>query len=371
MPRKNKLIMICSWLLFLLSSVRVNGQLLQDSTVLKLVKVDVDLIYNSKFDNARENYGHIVEFYPNHPIVYLMRGIMTYWENYPMLHTSPLHTSFEADMHECIRLSEKNTNPDYEAEYLLADLCARGMLLMFYADNDLIMEVTPLTISTYKYLRRAFDFTSACSDLYYFTGVYKYYREAYPKIYPVYKSLAFLFPHGDIETGLKELQNASLNSIVMGAESFYLLTWIYLGYENLPMESMFASKTLHEKYPGNLLYFDTYLRNLMIVKKYDEAEKLISASTGEEVNTFFQAQLIILRGILQEKKYHNYKLAQQYYNEGISEISLFGSYGNEYAAYAYFGLSRISEDDGDKHTRKTFRKEALKLADFKKINFDK
>jgi len=100
-------------------------------------------------------------------------------------------------MRQCIRLAETNNNPAYEAEYLLANLCARGMLLMFYAENDLIMEVIPLTISAYKYLRRAFDFASICTDLYYFTGVYNYYREAYPEAHPVYKTLAFLFPKGN------------------------------------------------------------------------------------------------------------------------------------------------------------------------------
>ena len=78
-----------------------------------------------------------------------------------------------------------------------------------------------------------------------------------------------------------------------------------------------------------------------------------------------------MKGILQEKRYLDNKLAQQYYYKGINDISIFGRYGNEYAAYAYFGLSRISEDNGEKHTRKIYRKEALKLADFKKINFDK
>ena len=40
-----------------------------------------------------------------------------------------------------INLSEKNDNPVYDADYLLSNLCARGMLLMFYADNDLAIEV--------------------------------------------------------------------------------------------------------------------------------------------------------------------------------------------------------------------------------------
>jgi hypothetical protein len=107
------------------------------------------------------------------------------------------------------------------------------------------------------------------------------------------------------------------------------------------------------------------------MKKYDEAEKLILPASEEYGNKFYQAQLLILKGILQEKKYHDNKMAQEYYNKGINEISLFGRYGNEFAAYAYFGLSRISEANGEKQTRKTYRREAMKLADFKKYNFDK
>ena len=354
-----------------LGSVQVSSQLLQDSTALNLAKEDIDYIYNLQFNEAREVYPKIVNLYPSHPIVLLLKGIMTYWENYPMLHTNPSHVSFEEDMRQCIKLSETNQNPDHEAEYLLADLCARGMLLTFYSDNDLIMEVTPLTISSYKCLRHAFDFTEVCTDLYYFTGVYKYYREAYPKIYPVYKSLALLFPPGNMETGLKELQKAALSSVVLKAESYTMLTLIYLCFENKYPESLYYSKTLCEKYPGNELFLITYIRNLLLMKNFSEAEKLLSSPTSLESNKFFQAQLIILKGILQEKKYLNNKLAQQYYNTGISEISLFGNYGNEYAAYAYFGLSRLSDGHDEKHTRKIYRREAMKLADFKKINFDK
>jgi hypothetical protein len=371
MTGRFKILIICLGLALFLTSVTANAQLLQDTATLNLVRLEVDYIYNLQFDSAHEVYTKIIKSYPGHPIGYLLKGIMTYWENYPMLHTSPFHDSFEEDMRQCIRLSEMNINPDYEAEYLLADLCARGMLLTFYDDNDLIMEVIPLTISTYKHLRRAFDFVSVSADLCYFTGVYNYYREAFPKIYPVYKSLALLFPRGNIETGLKELHSAAINSIVLKAESCSLLTLIYLDYENKLPESLFYCKTLHEMYPENVMFLSTYIRNLLLMKKYDEAEKLLSASPEDDGNKFYQAQLIILKGILQEKRYHDNKLAKLYYNNGISDISLFGKYGNEYAAYAYFGLSRISDDDGEKHTRKIYRKEALKLADFKKINFDK
>jgi len=189
---------------------------------------------------------------------------MTYWENYPMLSITSARDSFEEDMRRCISLCENNKDSAYEAEYLLADLCARGLLLMFYADNDLIMEVIPLTTGTYQYLRRSFDFTSVCTDLNYFTGLYNYYREAYPQAYPVYKPLALLFPGGDMEIGLKELQTAAVNSVVLRAESYFLLTWIYLNFENNYPDAMVYSKSLHELYPDNVLYLVLYIKNLAV-----------------------------------------------------------------------------------------------------------
>jgi len=51
---------------------------------------------------------------------------------------------------------------------LLYDLCARGMLLKFYDDNSLTMDVIPLVTSSYSPLTRSFKFTQDCTDLYYF-----------------------------------------------------------------------------------------------------------------------------------------------------------------------------------------------------------
>ena len=130
------------------------------------------------------------------------------------------------------------------------------------------------------------------------------------------------------------------------------------------------SRSLHEQYPENLRFLAVYLKNMLLLKRYDEAEKLIDSIGTGSANKYFQAQISIFKGILTEKKYLDNKAAQQYYNKGIREISLFGNYGNEYAAYGYFGLSRISEADGEKHTGQMYRKEALRLADFKKIDFD-
>jgi tetratricopeptide (TPR) repeat protein len=362
--------MTCIVLSMLIGTNTVNAQLFQDSATLNLIKEDIDCIYNRQFGGAQQIYLKIKKAFPEHPVLLLLKGMQTYWKNYPLLSTSSAHVSFEEDLHQCIRLSEKNKVPAYEAEYLLTNLCSRGLLLEYYNDNNLTLDVIHLATSTYGNLRHSFDLAKNCTDLQYYTGVYNYYREAYPNVFPVYKPLVLLFPQGDVKSGLKELHNAAINGVVLRAESYYLLAWIYLSFENKYQQSIYYCKTLHKLYPDNVLYLALYIKNLLLLKQYDEAEKLIIASEKETENKYLQAQLFIFKGILLEKKYHENNQAQQYYHTGINKIAPFGMYGNECAAYGYFGLSRISSGKEEPNDAKAFREKALKLAVFKKINFD-
>ncbi len=367
--RSGKLIRCLLFLYFISTSV-LDGQILNDTASVSLLKKGVDDIYNLRFDKAREVEQQLNHSLPGHPVIYLLNGMITYWENYPLIPSSPPSVLYESDMRNCIRICEETHNDLDYAEYLMSNLGARGMLLMYYADNNLSENVIPLAKSTYHYLRQSFDYTSVFSDFYFFTGLYNYYREAYPNAHPIYKMVAFLFPKGDVTRGLNELQTAAQNSIMLRAESLFFLSLIYTNFENNYEEAYISSKSLYELYPANLQYLTGYVKSLLLVKKYNEAEALIRSSKTVMGNSYFQAQLSILNGILQEKEYHNNTEAKKLYNKGIADISGFGYYGNEFAAYAYFGLSRIFDSEGDKRNRKMYRKRALDLTDYKKINFD-
>ncbi len=357
--------------LFLLLGITVTqSQILKDTASLNILKSGVDDIYNLRFDKAHDVVQKLNQSFPDHPVVYLLRGMITYWENYPLIPSSPARISYDNDMRTCMRLCEASSDSDDYPEYLLGNLGARGMLLMFYADNNLSDNVFPLAKSTYRYLRQCFDYSLVYHDFYFFTGLYNYYREAYPDAHRIYKVLAFLFPKGDRNRGLAELQKAATNAIMLKAESYYFLSNIYVTYENNYEEAYVYSKALHELYPANPEYLADHLRNLLLAAKYDEAESLIRSPACELDNAFFRAQLTILNGILQEKKYKDYPEAKKYYEKGLRDISVFDSYGNDYAAFACFGLSRICDINRDKQCKKAYRKRALDLTDFKALNFD-
>ena len=346
-----------------------NAQILQDSASLSLVKKGVDSIYNMQFNYAEDVYNKIRKLHPDSPLVIFYKGLIAYWKNYPLLPNSSSSIQFENEMHSCINLCEER-NTRYESEYLLANLCARGLLINYYSNNGLTNEVFPLALSTYKYIRKSFDFAKSSPDFCFFTGLYNYYREVYPKIHPFYKPLAMLLTKGDRIKGLEQLQTASQNSILLKAEAYSDLAYIWISYENNYVEALYFNRYLHDLYPNNPEYFAEYIKNLLLLRQYDEAEKQISKSEEQVNNTYYNAQVFIFKGLIQEKKYHNNTLAEEYYNTGIRDINAFGEFGNEFAAYAYFGLSRISSLNGNKEKSKFYRKFANKLAVSKKINFD-
>jgi hypothetical protein len=355
-------------LLIIISFHQLEAQILRDTTSLRLVRQAIGSIYSMKFNDAGIITSKINEKYPDHPVVMLLQGMTIYWKNFPLTEKSQAREGFEELLHNCIRKCE-NYAPEDEAEFLLATLCARGMLLLFYADNQLNSKLYPLARNSYKYLKRSFDFTGSFPDFYFFTGLYRYYREVYPEVHPIYKPLLVLFPRGDKVKGMTELQIASEKAIFMKSEASDFLSSNYKYYENNFSKASHFSKILFEKYPANLEYRSDCIENLLLDRKYDEAEKLINTADPGNYK-YFSAQLKIFRGVLDEKKHHDIGKATQEYTEGANEISLFGDYGTQYMAYAYFGLSRISQLNNDAKNQKLYRKKALELTDFRNINFD-
>lgn len=349
----------------------LNSQILQDTAIVRKINEGLDAMYNLEFNEAESIFNSIYSLYPEHPVSYLLRGINTYWKYYPLVTNSPARGNFEENLRLCIRLSEeKQYSEEHEAESILTNICARAILALFYADNGLVLNVIPLVSGTYKYLRKSFELVSYYSDFYFFTGIYNYYREAYPRVRPVYKTLASLFPPGDMLKGLRELGVAAEKSIFLKAEAYSILSWIYTGFENNFLQASVYSGILINRYPANLYFRSMHIKNLLILKQYDKVEEIINNQENISSVSFFDGQIMVFSGILQEKKYKNYSLASDLYEKGINILSQLGEFGNEYCAYAYFGLSRVCEYSGNKTCKKSYRRKAEELATFKRINFD-
>jgi hypothetical protein len=348
-----------------------DGQVLQDQQVFDKIKKGVVSIYNFQFEDAAEISEYLDKECGECSLSYLFRGMDIYWNNFPLTPGSKNAEIFENYLEKGISLAEAKLKVnESDAENLLSGLGSAGLLLLFYADNGLSGKVLSLAPKTYQWVMKSFDFTRTYKDFYFITGLYNYYREAYASAHPIYKPALIFFPHGNKKMGLAQLKIAADSSIFLAAESMTFLAGIYQDFEKDPVKAILYSKKLKETYPKNHEYKIQYIRDLLVIKKFGEAESLLNGMPYESLNRYFQSQIDIFKGVIQEQRYKSPKTAEQLYWSGINKAETYGPMGAEYTSYGYFGLSRINAAAGNNKNAKQYRKKAKELSSFDHVNFD-
>jgi hypothetical protein len=348
-----------------------DGQVLNDKEVFDNIKKGVINIYNFQFEEASELSKYLEKKCGECALSYLFKGIEIYWGNYPLTPGSDKAEIFEKYLEKSISLAEAKLKLNgSDAENLLSGLGSSGLLLLYYADNGLSGKVISLAPKTYQKVMKSFNFTKTYKDFYFITGLYNYYREAYANAHPIYKPVLMFFPHGNKKLGLAQLKIAADSSIFLAAESMTFLSGIYQDFEKDPVKAIMYSKKLKETFPGNHEYKLHYIRDLLVVKKFGEAESLLNSMPYETLNRYYQSQIDVYKGVVQEQRYKNSKSAEQLYWSGINKAEPYGPMGAEYASYGYFGLSRINTATGNNKNAKQYRKKAKDLSSYDHMNFD-
>jgi hypothetical protein len=352
-------------------SGRSVGQILHDQRTFDEIKKGVACIYNFQFEDASEISEYIDKQCGECALSYLFRGMETYWKYFPLTPGSKNAEIFENYLEKAISLAEVKLKADEsDAENLLSGLGSAGLLLLFYADNGLSGKVLSLAPKTYQWVMKSFDFTKTYKDFYFITGLYNYYREAYATAHPIYKPALIFFPHGNKKLGLAQLKISADSAIFLAAESFTFLAGIYQDFEKDPAKAITYSKKLKERFPRNNQYKLQYIRDLLVIKKFGEAESLLNGMPYESLNRFYQSQIDVFKGVIQEQRYKNPKTAEQLYWSGINKAEIYGPIGAEYASYGYFGLSRINTTAGNNKNAKQYHKKARELSSYDHVNFD-
>jgi hypothetical protein len=343
-----------------------------DNQLKENIRLGVEYTYNYEFEKSERIYKMLVRERPNHPAAPIYYAMMLNWEYFPLTTTSPKSDEFVDSLLKSITICEKmlKKNEDNK-EGIFFDLVARLMLMQYYADNDISKKVISHISPAYKMIREGFAYKEEINDFYYSTGIYNYYREAYPEAYPKYKTVAFFFPKGDKKLGLEQLDLAGRQSIFLGAEAISFLSYIYMYFERDNTNALKYSNLLHLQYPDNPLYLSNLIQQLLIVRQYDEAGTYLTRlSEGARENKYFEMLYLIFTGIIEEKKNENLDASEKLYIDAISISKSYGNLANDQVSFAYYGLSRIYNQKGNVKKSKEYRKTANTLSTFREVNFD-
>ena len=324
-------------------------------------------MYNYEFKKADSIFRIIEDEIPNHPIVPFLEGLCIFWQNAPLNpNNSDAVNMFIKKMKKSAGLSDEvmKSRDDY-IEGSFFSLVAHAMQMMYYADNDQIINVIKHIPYSYRRVVKAFDLKDTFEEYKFFTGLYSYYIEAYPEAHPAYKPLLIFLHKGSRIEGLKELNWIANNSVFMKAEGLFFLHHIYLSYECNPQMALNYAEQLHELYPDNTFYLVHLIFNLFVVNDYEKAAELIPILEQQKISDgFAQMMELIFNGMIEEIVNRNYEVSEKLYKKGIEMAVEFNPRVDTYIALAYAGLSRIYEREGMVKLAKENKKIAFGKTDY-------
>ena len=344
-------------------------KILNNPIITSLIEKGLNYTYNYEFGNAAKIYNEIEKIIGTHPATFILRAINLYWQNYPLVTGKESAVEYVDLLNESASAADKilKTNPD-DTEGILYSLIARGMIMMVYADNEESGKVFPHARAVYSAMMKSFDHQEEFRDFYFFTGLYNYYRIAYPDKHPIYKPFVFFFRDGNIAQGKKELEYACYNSIFLKPESSRFLVYIYLNYENNPETAEIYAKELYDKYKNNPYFKSKYAELLLINRKYETAKPFIKDLLSNENDRYSIMKGLIFKGLWEEKYRKNYEVAKNNYLAALKIVDEYGAVADNYSAYLYLGLSNIYDSEGNDKQASYYLKKFNKVASYEYYN---
>jgi tetratricopeptide (TPR) repeat protein len=354
--------------LFIHTITQLNAQnsLQQNTVVMNLLKQGADKMYNYDFDGADILFNQAEKLLPKHPAPVLLKGVNLYWRYLPLEEGNVNIPQMVRYLKTAITLAQaiqKDNGEDPEAIFF--ELTARSLLMQHYSKNGQHMKALGEAKTLYGLVKDGFTLKEKYNEFYFTTGIYNYYREAYPEAKPVYKPFVWVFQSGNKVLGLQQLAYSAKNTVIARTQAYAFLTHIYLSHENDIHKAVAYAKELANIYPNNRFFVCKYVETLLLSKQYDSAEPYLRKMQQEtSVERFTPIINTVFLGLLEEKKYKNYTLASQYYLKTIDNATKFGEVGRQYKAYAYLGLSRIAALQNQLQIARTYRKQAEAIAEY-------
>jgi tetratricopeptide (TPR) repeat protein len=330
--------------------------LIKDTSTLNQVRIGINQIYNCDFDSAENTLVYLRKSYPSHPVTTFFEGLIYYWKFYPLIPGNPGALEFEEIMEETWQKSRLLKENGQKTEGVFFELMARSFIVMYYADNGHSSKAISHLGKIYRDIMASFDLQEEFSEFFFITGLYNYYREAYPEAHPAYKPAAMFFRKGDKTRGLEMLRHAAEETDFMRVEAALFLSLIYINFENKVDSAVWYASKLHQDYPGNGYFLSKNAEMLLINHQYEEAVDLILKLMS--LDSYNKMKGTIFMGIYEEKQLNNIEKSRIYYEEGLRLAEAFDERANYIKAYAYNGLNRYFLDRGDEKQARAYQKKA-------------
>ncbi|HWM90171.1 MAG TPA: tetratricopeptide repeat protein [Thermoanaerobaculia bacterium] len=245
-------------LLLLLATAPAVAQpasILQDPLFQDEARLGLKYMYDMDFGAADEVFGRLTVLYPDHPVGPYLQALLPWWA-VQLEPDDPSQDRLVLDaMERVIDLSERRLkkNPaDLDALFFKAGAHAlRGRL---HADRRHWVRAARDGKQALTSLQDVVKRDPNNNDLYFGLGLFDYLVDVVPKQHKVLRPFVRLFPKGNKDRGITELERAMTQGQFVSVEAAYSLLQIHYIFEKDYMASLRYAHWLRARHPDNSIF---------------------------------------------------------------------------------------------------------------------
>jgi hypothetical protein len=359
--------LICTCLLLFFISLRGMGQhLFQDPSSMSTLNRAIQYLYNDEFDRSVASFDTIRARYAGSVTVHLFDCLMLYWKNFPVVTHPEEYEKYRSGLLSALDQSDNELSKNKkDPESIFYNLLLNIMLARQRAEEDKRLKAAGHVNRAYGQITKGFKLQGQCSEFYFSTGLYMYYREFYPEQHPLYKPFLFMFgfPSGDKAKGLAYLDSAVEKAIFTRAEALMFASYIHLRYENDVKKGLYYAEMLNRLYHNNLFFKTLYIENLIQSGSYEKALAHLDTLSRSRI-AFYRLPVALFHGMLSERYYDNSAEAEYWYKKAIGSTPEPNSATGNYVGLASYGLANIYRKEGNTKLAGTYYRKACKLCTY-------
>lgn len=328
----------------------------------------INSLYDFDFEVAERDFAVLAHQYPDHPLPDFMVALGYWWRIEVDVSNQRYDEIFIKYLDRAINKAQVMFDADEtnkEAAFFLA--AGYGFQGRLYSERKSWTKAAWAGRNALKYMDLSRGEEEFNPELLLGDALFNYFSVWIPENYPLLRPVMALFPKGNKQLGLQQLEQVASEAFYTRVEAQYFLFRLYSSDEKKPYEALRISEYLHHNFPNNPYFHRSFARHLYTVGRLSESvresfeilKRIDAKQVGYESNSgryasFFIAQYYERLGDIDE--------AKKFYEKTVSFGEESESQESGYYLHSLVQLGKIAAEQNQKSLAKKYFKKVKKYA---------
>jgi tetratricopeptide (TPR) repeat protein len=258
---------------------------------------------------------------------------------------------------------------NFEAKFFLA--AAYGFKGRLHAERRHYTRASFAARNALEYLKKGRTPNELSPEFLFGDALYNYYSIWVPENFKFLKPIVSMFPKGNKELGLQQLDRVTRYAFYTRTEAQYFLMRIYANEEGSPAKAFPMAEYLNKTFPDNAYFERNYARMCYQLGKLVETEKT-SLSILDKINRKMPGYeatsgryAAFYLGYMYLYNYNEKVKAKEYLKMAVEFAKQTKSEESGYSVFATLYLLRIAKEEGKKDEAIAYAEQVTEFAEKK------